>query len=383
MKKIYLRKNGKINKNAVIKLIVIFLITSIIATLVVLYKQNNEVRKLFDKYVFMKNTYENNLPKIETDSKNIYAFKNSILVFKDNELISYNKYGKEEYSLSIELTNPILKTAGDYICMAEKNGSKVYIILYKNIIWEKEIKGNISDISLNKNGQVALTILGTTDKSIVIVFNEKGDELFSKHIAEDLVVSTALSDDNRNLAIAKVNYSGIDVKSEIETIDIKEAKDGKTVINEYKADLGDLIIKIEYDKKSNLICMYDKYISIIKGNTIEKKVDYSLEDILFADINNKIVKVIRKNDSVLNSKIELQIVNVDTGITVSYEIEEPKSIYVFENNIAVNMGSEALFLNNSGWLIKDYTSSQEIKNIVVSNDIAGIIYKNKIEIISL
>lgn len=383
MKKIYLRKNGKINKPLIIKLIVALVISAMIIALVILYKQNKDVRRLFDKYVFMKNAYENNLPKIETDSKNIYAFNDSILIFKDNELKSYNKYGKEEYSINIELTNPIFETNGDYICMAEKGGSKVYVILYKNIVWEKELKGNISDVVLNKNGQVALTLLGTTDKSVVMVFNEKGEDLFSKHIAEEIVVSTAISDDNKNLAIAKVNYSGIDVKSTIETIDIKEAKEGKTVINEYKADLGDLIIDIQYDKKNTLVCMYDKYISTIKESGIEKKVNFSQEDVLFADTNNRIVKVVRTNDSIINTKVELQILNIENNTVVSYEMEEPKAVYAFQNIVAINLGSEALFLNNTGWLIKEYTSSQEIKNIVVSNDIAGIIYKNKVEIISL
>ena len=383
MKKIYLRKNGKLNKSLIIKLVVLLVIIAMVTTMVVLYRKNKTVRMLFDKYVFMKKVSENNLPKIETDSKNIYAFKESILVFKDNELKSYNKYGKEEYTIDIDLTTPIFKTAGDYICMAEKGGSKIYVILYKNIVWEKELKGNISNVELNKNGQVAVTLLGTTDKSLVIVFNEKGEDLFSKHIAEDLVVDIAMTDDNKNLAIAKVNYSGIDVKSTIETIDIKEAKEGKTVINEYKGSLGDLIVNIEYDKKNSLVCMYDKYINIIKENDIVKKVDFTEEDILFADINNKIIKIVRSKDSVINANVELQILNNENDGKASYETEEPKAVYVFENIIGINLGSEALLLNNSGWLIKEYTSSQEIKNIVVSNDIAGIIYKNKVEIISL
>ena len=383
MKKIYLRKNGKINKPLIIKLIVALVIFAMIIALVILYKQNKDVRRLFDKYVFMKNAYENNLPKIETDSKNIYAFNDSILIFKDNELKSYNKYGKEEYSINIELTNPIFETNGDYICMAERGGSRVYVILYKNIVWEKELKGNISDVVLNKNGQVALTLLGTTDKSVVMVFNEKGEDLFSKHIAEEIVVGTAISDDNKNLAIAKVNYSGIDVKSTIETIDIKEAKEGKTVINEYKSDLGDLIISIKYDKKNTLVCMYDKYINTIRDNQVIKKVDFKEEDVIFADVNSKIIKVKKTKDSLINTRVELQMISVDNETKSFYEIEEPKAIYVFQNIIAINLGSEALFLNNTGWLIKEYTSSQEIKNIVVSNDIAGIIYKNKVEIISL
>ena len=34
-------------------------------------------------------------------------------------------------------------------------------------------------------------------------------------------------------------------------------------------------------------------------------------------------------------------------------------------------------------LIKKYTSNQEIKDIVISNNVAGIIFRNKVEFLSL
>ena len=41
------------------------------------------------------------------------------------------------------------------------------------------------------------------------------------------------------------------------------------------------------------------------------------------------------------------------------------------------------FINKDGWLVKRYLANQEITNIVVSNSIAGIIYRDKIEIVNL
>ena len=51
--------------------------------------------------------------------------------------------------------------------------------------------------------------------------------------------------------------------------------------------------------------------------------------------------------------------------------------------IALNLGTEVEFINTDGWLVKRYIANQEITNIVVSNNIAGIIYRDKIEIIDL
>ena len=46
-------------------------------------------------------------------------------------------------------------------------------------------------------------------------------------------------------------------------------------------------------------------------------------------------------------------------------------------------GTEIEFINTEGWLVKRYIANQEITNVVVSNNMAGIIYRDKIEIINL
>lgn len=105
---------------------------------------------------------------------------------------------------------------------------------------------------------------------------------------------------------------------------------------------------------------------------------------MFADINYKLIQVEKINDGVLSSKFELQIIDSETLEKTTYPLDrEPKSIEVFENIIAINFGTEVLFINNSGWLIKNYTSYQEVQSIILSNDLAGIVFKDKVEILSL
>ena len=60
-----------------------------------------------------------------------------------------------------------------------------------------------------------------------------------------------------------------------------------------------------------------------------------------------------------------------------------KEIYTTGNIVALNLGAEVEFINTSGWLVKRYTAEQEITSIVISNSIAGIVYRDKIEIINL
>ena len=86
----------------------------------------------------------------------------------------------------------------------------------------------------------------------------------------------------------------------------------------------------------------------------------------------------------LSSEFELHLLDVLTLEKKIYSLDkEPKSIEVLGNIIAIIFGTELLFINNSGWLVKNYTSSQEVQSVVLSDDLAGIIFKNKIEILSL
>ena len=48
----------------------------------------------------------------------------------------------------------------------------------------------------------------------------------------------------------------------------------------------------------------------------------------------------------------------------------------------MNFGTEVKIINTSGWLLKEYESSKQIKDIVLGNSILGIIYKDRIEIIN-
>ena len=43
--------------------------------------------------------------------------------------------------------------------------------------------------------------------------------------------------------------------------------------------------------------------------------------------------------------------------------------------IALNLGTEIEFIDTNGWLIKRYNSSSEVKDIILCDGLAGIIYK--------
>ncbi len=380
----------EINKKKVWKVIFIILCIILLVVSIVLYTTNEKCRKILDKYLFRKEIYENNLPTIKLESNeniNTFAYSKYIAILEQNKLKLYNRAANEESNLDVEISSPIYETNGDYLAIAEKNGQKLYLINNKNIVWQNEIEGNISSINVNKNGYVSVIISGTSCKTVVQTFDSKGNELFKTYLFTTNVVDSDISNDNKYLAIAETNFSGIVIQSSVKIISLEEAKQNPSDAIKYvhlaKAD--DLIINIKYQSKNELLCMYDKHIDMLNEDNNTELLSFENEDVLFSDINisSKIVKIVKKSSG-LFAESEIQIINSNTNDTVTYAIENvPKAIYVQNNVIAINLGTSAIFINDNGWLIKEYKSYQEIQKIVLGDNIAGIVSKNKIEVIPL
>lgn len=134
--------------------------------------------------------------------------------------------------------------------------------------------------------------------------------------------------------------------------------------------------------------MYDSEISSIKDNTNTVLMNLVEKDknITFSNINldNYIYRAIEENDGLFNTNTILEIKGTSNDRTVTYTVEGvAKDIYSFNNIIAINLGQEVEFINTSGWLLKRYSSLQEVQNVIIGNGIAGIVYKDQVEIINL
>ena len=375
-----------------IKVSIALLCIILLITFIFLYENNNNIRNFFDVYIFRKIINEEKVSSIYIDNSKeieVFAYNKYIAILDQNELKIYNKSGHQEHTLDIEISNPLFEANGDYLCVAQKNGQKLYLISNKNIVWQKDIEGNISSINVNKNGYVSITISGTSYKTVVQTFSAKGEELFKNYLGTTNVIDTEISNDNKYLAIAEANFSGIVVQSNIKIISIEDAKNNsaESIKHTYIAKANDLIINIEYDNKNSLICMYDKHIDMLKDGQNTELINLTSEDTLFADINltSHIAKIIKKTDGILNTTIEIEIINSNNINDINkYEIESmPKQFYSKERASAVNLGTSVIFIDNNGWLIKKYQSNgEEIRDIIMSEHIAGIVCKNKIYIIS-
>ena len=365
-------------------IILIFLIA------LILYISSANVRNFMDKYLLMKNVFENNLPSISVDADEdlcVFAYSDYIATLENNKLALYNTSAKEVENMKINISNPVYSVKRNYLIIGEKNNNKVYLIKDKKILWEKEVEGKISRVNVNNNGYTSVIVSGTSYKSVIYTYSEDGTELFKTFLSNTVVTDVEISNDNKNLSYCEMDLSGALISNRVKTISIENARKNPeySIIHVYDIPINSLVVNLEYHEKNNLLCMCDNVIYNLKDGELIKLEDIN-NKITFAGVKfaNCYFKIVEDMYGINHQNCNLEIYNTNNQNKNMYSINGvPKSVTSCEKVIAVNVGTDVYFVNDKGWLIKKYKSNREVKDVIVANNIAGIIYRNKIEIVNL
>ncbi len=383
----------KMNKKKLIFVIVAIIILIIIVIMAILYSSHKPFRKFLDQYLFRKNVSEETLTAISLDydsNVSVIGYNKYICVLAENVLRQYNNSGNLAGEIKLEISNPIYRANNRYLAISEKNSQKFYLISGNKILWEKETDGNISKIDVNKNGYVTVILTGTTHKSVIVTYDAKGTELFKTYRSSTTALDATVAPDNKYLAFAEIDTTGTNIQSNIKIISIEKAKEtpSESIVYTYEAPQNRLVTNIEYQDKNKLVCIYDDAIHIISDNKDEEimKLQEEKKKINIADIrlSSHIYRTVEKQTGIFQADTTIEIMNTDSKKQTVYTVEGVvKNAYCYHNIIAVNLGQELEFINTSGWLVKRYTSSQDIQSIAIAEGLAGIIYRDKVEIIHL
>ena len=373
------------------KIIAIFIIllSIIIIVTIGLYVGKKEVRQWIDKNIMKKEIEEEDLPNIEieeNDDTSIYAYSKYIAVIRDSKLTIYNDSASKVNEINLQLTKPKFCSKGKYLLIADENGQNLYLIYNDTLQWKKTLEGNITQITVNENGAVGVSISGTTYKSVIIMYDITGEESFKTYLSYTTATDISISNNSKYLSFSEVETTGTLINSNVKTIQVEKAKNtpSEAIINKYSFNSNELILKIKYSGEK-LIALTDSKVYMLKDN--ENHELYSIDnDINFVDINldNYFYYFKEESSGLLSSKYSLQICNINNNRINTYEGEKSvKNIYCCDKTIGINLGNEIQFINTQGWLVKEVLSVKNVKNIIMGNSVAGIVYKNRVDIVKI
>ena len=138
------------------KIVSIILIILGIMLVIILsfYVGDEKTRYWIDKNILGKNIEEEDLPKIEYEQdKNVktIAYQDYVATILDNQLKIYNKYGKLETQISINITNPIFATNKKYLLIGDIEKNNVYMIYKNTLQWQKQLEDEITSLTITEN----------------------------------------------------------------------------------------------------------------------------------------------------------------------------------------------------------------------------------------
>ena len=377
-----------IRKIVITSIIAIFLIAIIV--IFSLYIAEESFRKWVDVNVLRKDIASENVASIDlnVDKNNqIFCYNKYICILNEKNLKLYNQSGENITDISVDINTALFSSNDKYLAIAEKNGQEFCVITDKSYSWRQKVDGEILQIYINKNGYVALVTTDTTYKSIITVYDQTGKQLMRNFLSTTRVIDVTISNDNKNVAFAEMDTSGTLIKSSVKIISIEKAqtKSDESIIYSKEAATSKMILKVQYQDKNDLVCVYDDGINIVKDGK-ETEVLSKEDGITFMSgiLNNNIAYIKEEQVGAFESTSKLSIVNPLNGQTSTYNFDEiAKEMYTNGNIIGVNIGTEMYFIGTNGMLIKKYTSNQEITNVMITKGLAIIIYKDRIEIVNL
>lgn len=368
-----------------IKITIFSIILIMFILLIARYMTNKEFRDLIDIKFLGKQVTENNLNFIEIkseDNPTCFAYDTHIGIISKNKLSIYNDKGNVENSFSINISNPIIDTNEKFVVIAEKDGNKFYVINSTSLLFQGKIDEKINKISINKNGYISIIASNSTYSSIVIVYDNDNNELFKKFMQSNYAMCTCISESNNYIAIGEINYSGTVIKSNVQILDISTAKTSY----EFNGPENEILTNIVYNSNNIAICSFSNSIYKVDINSNTKIYDITDENpFVNIDTQNLLAIIERESSGLFSYEYKLKLKSTISNTENIYILSNglPKTTIAKGNFIALNYGSQVYIVNKNGSLKKSYLSTQQIKNLIIGNNICGIIYKDKIEIIDL
>ena len=353
--------------------------------------------------IYLNPNKNNNDKLIQKDFKTIDISSGEQVYTYDSYIYIYGKAGikiMKDQNIILEdnfsLENPYVVTSYDKIAICDNNGKVARIYSNSGHMYTINTVNNILGFTINKNGFLSI-ILKNDNNYQIDIYNKDGDNIYSiKDISYDqgVPVGISISQDNKVLAVSYIQTTSATVDSNIVFYSIQDNKlFGGFIKQEQVAGI------IKFVDDSNLVCVSDKEIFIIKSNSAQnseqskeiykKPLNNVLNDVKFLD---GIGYLICYGQSILSSEEAMEentlvFYNQSGGEIGKYYKKGQSITNITANKYGAIVEEGRLFtaINTSGKKIWEYQATQDIKDVIFyeNSNKAIIVTNTQIKIVKI
>lgn len=314
---------------------------------------------------------------LEDMNKTKFAlYKDGIICAKMNHLTYITSSGTVGWETDTVIVDPILKTEGGYILLAEKNRNKICMYNDRRLIYEADDPDTIIAAELSSAGDAVVITDKSSYKGGISVYNKAGARIFSWASGSDMVISADISSVSRRVAVSLLN-SDTTVGSVIQLFDVnKTESDARIAVDDT------VVFNLKFI--GDLLCGFgdNRIVGISAGGRVVYNQIFESEQLTHCAIDdngNKLLSLDDGNIPLINmygKKGALTASTILTGVTDFIDIKNKTIVY--------NLGRDVYFGKiNSGSIIK-YTAVMDIKNLIVlSSRSFVIVYSNSVEFVTV
>jgi len=317
------------------------------------------------------------VPFESADNIQYSVYKDSLVCANKTSLMSFDKTGESKWAVAVSYAKPILKTSGNYILIADKDGKLINVFIENKLVYSINADNVINSANINARGDVILVTEKEQYRSCVVVYNKNGEMIFSRSIGSMEVISADISD-SRLISVTLLNTdSGVVSQVQIWNINSESENFGNI-------DIDDTVCFKNVFAKDTLLSISEKGIFGInkRGKNIWSVFADSASDSLISVRSDKNGNSVTAFDNSAGAYLKIADINGKIRKTIPSDII-PDFVDIYSSTVAFNNG-RTVFMGQYTKPLISYSSNKDIINgMIISSDTLVIVHNNSLEFINI
>lgn len=210
-----------------------------------------------------------------TGAQQVKQVDNYTVVLTDSHLLYLNASGAEVTRYECAYADPLMRTEGKYVLVAEQNGTRLQLSTRNKLVkeWKTEDKSyTIQAVSLNAAGQTAVLAIGPQGYQIrLCVYNEEGKLLYFRDSNRN-AIDLALSPDGSAITVTSVEADNGSLNTYMEVFSLKSSGDPQST----HIETDTLLYRVKYLSGGKAAAVHEHGVVLMdpkSGETISYRTD--------------------------------------------------------------------------------------------------------------
>lgn len=134
----------------------------------------------------------------------VECIEGKFAIYNSQGLKIYNTKGEFDREHYKSAYAPIMHRDGDFTALSDTSSTEFTVLKGDNVRYEAKAPQNIKSITVNKKGYTTIITGETGYKSLVIVYDNKGEEKYRWYSDESYAIDAKLDENSKTLAVVSV-----------------------------------------------------------------------------------------------------------------------------------------------------------------------------------